>query len=204
MTDLRKTVLAKSDQLNADDLLGGGSLTIKITKVAATPDPDQPIAISFEGDGGKPYKPGKSMRRALINIWGPDGNAYVGRSLTLYRDEKVQFGGLAVGGIRISHASHINTTMTMALTATKGSKKAFTVKPLVATTDKAAELANAIVERVKAIATVEELQAITADADVVKQRKALGERRPELAERVDNAVAGALAALEQPATGDDK
>ena len=204
MIDLRKTVIAKSDQLNADDLLGGGSLTIKITKVSPTPDPDQPIAIGFEGDGGKPYKPGKSMRRALINIWGPDGSAYVGRSLTLYRDEKVQFGGLAVGGIRISHASHITTTMTMALTATRGNKKGFTIKPLVADVDKAANLADALVERVKAVTTIEELQVMTADADVVKQRKALSERRPELAQRVDEAVAGALAAFDQPATGDDK
>jgi len=70
--------------------------------------------------------------------------------------------------------------------------------------DKAANLADALVERVKAVTTIEELQAMTADADVVKQRKALSERRPELAQRVDEAVAGALAAFDQPATGDDK
>jgi hypothetical protein len=71
------------------------------------------------------------MRRVLVTVWGPDGNQYVGRSLTLYRDEKVQFGGMAVGGIRISHMSNIDREMTMALTASRASKRPFTVKPLI-------------------------------------------------------------------------
>ena len=50
--------------------------------------------------------------------------------MTLYADEKVQFGGLAVGGIRISHMSHIDAPVTMALTVTRANKKAFTVKPM--------------------------------------------------------------------------
>src|ERR1700722_13127814 len=102
MIDMRPTVIPKSDQLNADSLIGGPK-TIKVTKVSLVAEADQPIAIGFEGDDGKPYKPGKSMRRVLVNIWGPDGNAYIGRSMTIYRDVKVMFGGVATGGIRISH-----------------------------------------------------------------------------------------------------
>ncbi len=128
MSDLRPTIVPKSDQLNADDLIGR-TLTIKITGVSVKMD-EQPVAIHFEGDNGKPYKPGKSMRRVLVNVWGPDGNQYVGRTMTLYRDEKVQFGGLAVGGIRISHMSDIPKDITMALTVTRANKRAFTVKPL--------------------------------------------------------------------------
>ncbi len=37
---------------------------------------------------------------------------------------------MAVGGIRISHMSDIAEPITMALTATKGSRKPFTVRPL--------------------------------------------------------------------------
>jgi len=130
MTDLSKTIIPKSDQLNADDLLGR-SLTVKITKVSASPDsPDQPVSIHFEGDGGKPYKPCKSMRRVMVNAWGVDGNAFVGRSMTLYRDENVAFGGIQVGGIRISHMSHIERDLTMALTATRAKRTPYTVKPL--------------------------------------------------------------------------
>lgn len=130
MTDLRQTIVPKSDQLNADDLIGA-TRTIKVTAVSLCKEPEQPIAINFEGDGGKPYKPCKSMRRVMVTIWGPDGNAYKGRSMTLYRDDKVLFGGLAVGGIRISHMSDITDPVTMALTATRANRRPFTVKPLV-------------------------------------------------------------------------
>ncbi|MDR3439850.1 hypothetical protein [Telmatospirillum sp.] len=130
MTDLRKTIAPKSDQMNSDDLIGGAR-TITVTKVSLCTEAEQPIAINFEGDNGKPYKPCKSMRRVMVTVWGPDGGAYAGRSMTLYRDPSVQFGGLAVGGIRISHMSHIDKPVTMALTATRANRKAFTVKPLV-------------------------------------------------------------------------
>ncbi len=131
MTDLSTTIAPKSDQLNADDLISGPR-TITITKVSANPDSaEQPISIFFDGDAGKPYKPCKSMRRVLVRVWGTDGTKFVGRAMTLYRDDKVQFGGLAVGGIRISQMSHIETDVTMALTATRASRKPFTVRPLV-------------------------------------------------------------------------
>ena len=75
------------------------------------------------------------MCRALVAAWGADSAQYVGRSLTLYCDPSVKWGGMAVGGIRISHMSHIPEAITMALTVTKGSKKPFTVKPLIVTND---------------------------------------------------------------------
>lgn len=128
MIDISQTVAPKSDQLNADDLIGGPR-TITVTSVVRK-DGDQPISIHFEGDGGKPYKPGKSMRRVLLQLWGSDGTTYVGRRMTLYRDNAVQFGGVAVGGIRISHMSGIQGAVTLALTVTKAVRRPFTVKPL--------------------------------------------------------------------------
>lgn len=130
MTDLSQTIAPRSDQLNSDDLIGGPR-TITITKVSACPDSaEQPIAVSFEGDGGKPYKPCKSMRRVLVQAWGADGAAFVGRRLTLYRDPKVKFGGMEVGGIRISHMSHIDREMVMALTETRAKRTPYKVRPL--------------------------------------------------------------------------
>jgi hypothetical protein len=128
VTDLRPTIIPKSDQLNADDLIGR-TMTIKVTKVSLT-DGDQPVSIHFEGDNDKPYKPGKSMRRVLVQIWGADGNTFIGRRMTLYRDDTVKFGGEEVGGIRISHMSDIDRVITMALTATRAKRKPFTVYPL--------------------------------------------------------------------------
>ena len=130
MSDMKSVIVPKSDQLNADDLLTG-EITVKITGVTIRSTPEQPVSISFEGDNGKPYKPCKSMCRVMVRAWGADSAKYVGRSMTLYCDPNVKWGGMAVGGIRISHMSDISGEMAMALTATKGSKKIFTVQPLV-------------------------------------------------------------------------
>ena len=129
MIDMAQTIIPKSSQLNADDLIGR-TMTVKVTNVARSTTPEQPILINFEGDNGKPFMPGKSMRRVLAQLWGMDGAAYVGRRMTLYRDDTVIFGGVPVGGIRISHMSHIKGTMTMALTASKSQRKPFVVQPL--------------------------------------------------------------------------
>ncbi len=139
--NMLNTIIPKSDQLNADDLIGGQTKTIKVTKVSILAG-DQPVGISYDGDNGKPYKPGKSMRRVLVHVWGPDANNYVGKSMTLYRDDKVTFGGVNVGGIRISHMSGISAPVTMALTATRANRKPFTVLPLVEEKPKAPDFDN--------------------------------------------------------------
>lgn len=138
MTDMTAAITPKSDQINADDLISGPR-TITISHVEVKPSPEQPVSIYYEGDGGKPWKPCKSMSRVLVAAWGPDAKAYVGRSVTLYRDPKVTWGGMAVGGIRISHMSHIDRDMVMALTATKGKRAPFTVKALSASTQRPRE-----------------------------------------------------------------
>ena len=138
MNDMRAVIIPKSDQINADDLIGG-PITITITEVSIRPGTEQPVSIRFDGDNGKPYRPSKSMCRVMVNCWGPDANAYIGRSMTLYRDPKVKWGGLEVGGIRISHMSDIKGTTIMALTETRGSKKPHTVQVLRVTLPSAAE-----------------------------------------------------------------
>ena len=130
MNDMKEVITPRSDQLNADDLLSG-PITIKITAVNVKGGQEQPVSISYEGDNGKPYKPCKSMCRVLVSAWGADSSLYVGRSLTLYCDPKVKWGGMEVGGIRISHMTNIADTMTMALTVTRANKKPFIVQPLV-------------------------------------------------------------------------
>ncbi len=127
--DMKSVIIPKSDQLNADDLIAG-NITIKITGVTIRGGQEQPISVHYEGDNGKPYKPCKSMCRVMVTAWGPDSKKYVGRSMTLYRDPKVKWAGMDVGGIRISHMSDIDETMTMALTVTRSNRKPFTVKPL--------------------------------------------------------------------------
>lgn len=128
MDDMKPTIVPKSDQLNADDLITG-PITIKITGVTIKSG-EQPVSIFYEGDNGKPYKCCKSMARIMVAAWGADSKKYVGRSMTLYRDPDVKWAGMAVGGIRISHMSHIADDMTMALTVTRSNRKPFTVRPI--------------------------------------------------------------------------
>lgn len=130
MNDMRPVIVPRSDQLNADSLLSG-ALTITITNVEIRPGTEQPISVHYEGGEGKPWKPCKSMARVLVHAWGPDASVYKGRSLTLFCDPTVKWGGMEVGGIRVSYMSHIDGKMVMALTSTKGQRKPHTVLPLV-------------------------------------------------------------------------
>lgn len=129
MNDMTLTVVPKSDQINADDLIGGPR-TITITRMAIDPTTEQPVSVFFDGDNGKPYKACKSMRRVMIRAWGPDASNYVGQSMTIYCDPNVMFGGMKVGGIRISHMTGLSETLNVALTATKAKRAIFTVRPL--------------------------------------------------------------------------
>ncbi len=128
--DLSKTIIPKSDQLNADDLVGG-SKTITIRKVSQGSDETQPVNIYYFGDDNKPYKPCKSMRRLLVQLWGIDGAAFVGRSLTLFRDDSVMYAGVEVGGIRISHVTDITAPTKVLITTAKSNRRPVTVEPLV-------------------------------------------------------------------------
>lgn len=128
MNDMSSVITAKSDQVNADDFIPGPA-TFTIEDVAISPGTEQPVSIRLQGER-RVYRPCKSMSRVLVAAWGPDARRYAGRSLTLYRDPTVKWGGMEVGGIRISHLSHIDKQMTMALTATKGKRAPYVVKPL--------------------------------------------------------------------------
>jgi hypothetical protein len=200
--DMRDTIIPKSDQLNADDLIGGPR-TITITKVSRANTAEQPIAVSFDGDGGKPYFPCKSMRRVMVFVWGEYAETYVGRSMMLYRDAEVTWGGMAVGGIRISHMSHMDGPMVLALTATKKARKPYRVLPLVVEhpkEDRAQAIAASIIARVDAIETGEALYAIVDDVKVLEQRKWLNAKRPELATDVEAAFMAARQRTEEPAS----
>jgi hypothetical protein len=126
--DMTPTLEAKSNQLTSDDLIAGPK-TITVTKVAAGNN-EQPVAISYEGDQGKPWYPCKSMRRVLVAAWGADAKGYIGRSMTLFRDPEVSYGGIKVGGIRISHLSDLDSPLSIALTVTRQKRSPYKVQPL--------------------------------------------------------------------------
>lgn len=149
VSDLRHTIVPKSDQLNADQLVGG-PMTITVTRVSATKG-DQPVTINYEGDNGRPFKPCLTMRKVLVLAWGHDGNTWPGKSMRVYNDPAVTWGKEAVGGVRISHLSHIPKDIKVSLAATKGKKVTYEIKKL-------ADGDTDFIAAIKAAETVETLK----------------------------------------------
>lgn len=126
--DLTESIAPRSDQLNADDLISG-PVTVTIQEVVKG-TAEQPVDVRVAEFPGRAYRPSKSMRRVMVMAWGADSSAYTGRRLTLFRNPEITFGRDKVGGIEIAALSGIEKPLTVALTATRGKRKNFTVKPL--------------------------------------------------------------------------
>ena len=136
MVNITQAMQPKSDQLNADDLIAG-PITFTIAAVTAG-NAEQPVFIHMTDPAfkGRPYKPSKGMLRVLATGWGvgeagQQGQHWVGRSVTLYRDPSVRFGPDTVGGIKISHMTNIGQRLEIALTVRRGRREGHIVEPLV-------------------------------------------------------------------------
>jgi len=113
-------------------------MTVRVTGLAAGSD-EQPVIVRIvEAKTGAPlrdFKPCKSMRRVLIMAWGDKGKDWIGGEMTLFGDGGVKFGGVEVGGIRISHLSGLPAPMSVKLTTARSKRAEYVVKPLEASKD---------------------------------------------------------------------
>lgn len=180
--DMTRTIEPDSGQLNADDLMAG-PVTVTITGVTRG-TPEQPVNVELAEYPGRPYRPAKSMRRILVACWGKDSSVYAGRRIRLYGDPDVRFGRERVGGIRISHLSHIGEAMTVMLTVTRGRRAPFTVQPLPDVDAPRETLARpredhggsaTVVERIDAATTLDDLRALWDEATGA-ERQAISRR----------------------------
>lgn len=193
--DISHTIIPRSDQLNAEQLLLG-PLTITVTRVTVGAGEDQPVSVFYEGDKGRPFKPCKTMRKLLAYAWGSDAGQWAGKSMTLFNEPGVKFGGEEVGGIRISHLSDLQqTSIKASLTTTRGKKAAFVVKRM----ERPAGIDH--LGLIRAAASLEELQAAFAAA--FRSTKD-AEARARFTEEKDKRKSElAPAADEGPTFGDD-
>jgi hypothetical protein len=134
--DIANTLAPKSDQMDYDDMLVGPR-TLTIVDVKEGPSGEQPVEIKF-AEFDRPWRPAKSMRRVLVMAWGSDTKKYIGHRVTLFGDASVKWAGVEVGGIRLSHLSHIDKPLSIALTISRGKRAPFVVNPLVESTPPAA------------------------------------------------------------------
>lgn len=131
MIDLSGTVQSKSDQLNADDLIGG-PINIQVESIQVNlADQQQPVKIFYYGCNGKPFKPCLTVRKILNALWGSNGENYINKWMTLYVDPTVSFGKQRnIGGIRVSGLSHIQSNATLMLTVSRGKKQEFKISKI--------------------------------------------------------------------------
>lgn len=190
MGDMTEVIAARSDQLNAVDLVGG-PITITIIRADVKKGQEQPVTVHFEGDDGKPWKPSKTASRIMAALWGPNSDTYAGRSLTLFRDPTVQWGGKEVGGILISHMSHIGETQELNLIVRRGVMKLHRIEPLAGAPlqadDGSQATADDLIRRARACDGPEALTALANKDGIIKRRDWLREIAPDLADAVDEA-----------------
>lgn len=207
MTTLAEALAPKSDQLNADDLIAGPR-TLKITNARISKEDRQTkIVISYEGDNGKPWKPCKTMGRAMVMAWAiTDEKQLIGKSVRVYRDPTVRFGDQGeIGGIRISHMSDIDKPVNVKLTVSQGKKGMFTFAPLptgVEKSDKprktADEWATDHIAFVTGAASLERLAAVQESGKAAMDKLGSG----PVFDRVKDAYAKRFAELSEPVDDD--
>lgn len=140
--DVPAALTAKSDQINADDLLGGPRL-VRIGRVRRGGSPEQPWDVEVvDATTGEPWRdptrptvaqvwrPCKTVRRLLVAVWGATPATWAGRRARLVRDPGVTFGGVATGGIRVDAVSHVDRRRTVAVLVARGRRGEVAVDPL--------------------------------------------------------------------------
>ena len=220
MNDMSATIVAKSDQINAADLIGT-SRTVTIKEVRIQAGDDQPVSILIEGDN-KAFRPCKGVRRLLVRVWGPDASKYIGQSMTLFCDKSVTWAGKEEGGIRVSHMSGLPEKIVEFMRTSRAATKPYQILPLadaqpdLPPAPKAKQTAAAWVDghiaEVAAAADFAELDAVIAkgkgavaklDRDHRDLRDAVMDAYSAKGEALEAAVAAVAAGLEQPGEATD-
>ena len=200
MNDMSSTIIAKSDQINAADIVGA-PITITINEVRIKAGEEQPCSIYFDGDK-KAFRPCKGVRRLLVKAWGLDANNYIGKSLTLFYDKDVMWAGKPEGGIRVSHMSDIDSEFIESMRINRAQTKPYKISPLAvgAPANKrqtAAEWAEEQICAAKVCANWASLSSVVARG--AKPMEKLEKQNPELWADVNAAYAEARAALDTDA-----
>ena len=162
---MKLTAEPRSDQWNADDFVGGPrTFTIAGVKPGKA---EQKYDVELVEGEGRVWRPPLTMLRLLIAAWGDEAEQWKGRKVTLYRDETVRFGKDQVGGIRVSHLSHIDSPFQIALTKSRGRRGLVSVQPL---PDTPVGRDDAVAQFALETASLQELQEAwrTADPDTKK------------------------------------
>jgi len=173
--DITEALAPASDQLDAVELVNPRTFTIDTGSSLGQRDGKTVAEIRLL-NFARVWRPSKGMLDVLAACWGTDAKQWVGHQVTVYNDPEVMFGKDKVGGVRISHLSHIDKARTVTIRgAGAGRKKQWPVQPL---TEAVAPKPPTSAE-IASCATADELMALwessTKDDDtraLIKARKA--------------------------------
>lgn len=181
--DVSNAIVAKSDQLNAVDIIGR-DVTVTIVAVKQGPA-DQPVHIITDAYGpSRPFKASKTALRDIVQAWGTDSTAWVGRRLTLWNDPTVLWAGKPVGGIRVRAMSHIDAPFKANHVITRGKTEQVMIQPLPDATPVAPDKIAAALTAIANATDVSKLNGIEAHAHTLgihsDVQAAIKQRRGEL------------------------
>lgn len=124
---MKITAEPRSDQFNADDLIGGPQEFVISGVRAGTAE--QKYDITLEGQD-RCWRPPLTVLRIMLAAWGDEASAWCGKRVRLYRDPSIRFGKDQVGGIRISHLSGIDKPLDLMLTDSRAHKSRHVIEML--------------------------------------------------------------------------
>jgi hypothetical protein len=130
--DMTKGIEGNTDQLNAANLTGR-SVVVQILAVrnsrGQADKEKQPYEVVISDF--KPWRPCLTSRRILIELWGDDGDKWVGHWVRLYNDETVRNPqGGEPGGIRMDAADLDKPFTTKPIIVSRGKTQRFTIKTI--------------------------------------------------------------------------
>lgn len=105
MVKITDALKAKSDQINALDLVGGDLLGT-IIRVEYFHERDQKVDVYLDNNP-LPWRPSKGMLRVMSYYWTDEIDCWVGKRVNLYFEKTVLWAGKPDGGIRIKGLSDI-------------------------------------------------------------------------------------------------
>lgn len=120
--DITDALAPNSDQLDAIELVTPRTFTIAAGSRMAVRDGKTVAEVALE-DFPRVWRPSKGMLDILARCWGTDAKQWVGHRVTLYCDPDVMFGKDRVGGVRVSHLSHIDGVQTVPIRASGRGRK---------------------------------------------------------------------------------
>ena len=131
--NIREFVKIKSDRLNFEDFIMG-SQEFTISKLGRKVDQGNVrLLMIFEGRESTPYWVPKGMVKCLSNPegWGEsEFSEWIGRKVRLFGEPTVVYAGKELGGIRISHISHIAAPYSTKITERRGVRIDYVISPL--------------------------------------------------------------------------